>query len=109
MFFARRNPDRIAGADFPDRAAFGLHPSYSGNDKQRLSQRMRVPCRARAGLEADACGVDPRRRRRRIDWILPDRTGEPVARRAPGGPRTCGKNIHGVTSLVSDAYFLLAA
>jgi hypothetical protein len=70
MFFMRRNPHRIAGADFPDRATLGLHPSDAMNDKKRLSERMGVPRRTRARLECDACGIDPRRGWRSVDRIL---------------------------------------
>src|SRR6185295_17457606 len=86
VFFVGWHPHRIAGADFTDRTALGLYPSDAGNDKKRLSERVGMPCGTRARLECDATGIDPRWRWRRIDRILPDRTGEPIARRAPGGP-----------------------
>src|ERR1044072_6802409 len=54
VFLVRRNPDGIAGLDLADWAAFRLHAPDAGDDMQRLPARMRMPCGARAGLEAHA-------------------------------------------------------
>ena len=53
MLFAGREPHDIAGADFLNRAAFALHPAATGRNDQRLAERMRMPGRARTGLEGD--------------------------------------------------------
>src|SRR5262249_61439459 len=63
MLLARWNPDRVAGADFVDRSAPGLHAPRSGDDVQRLAERMGVPGGARARLEAHARPADARWRR----------------------------------------------
>jgi hypothetical protein len=54
MLLAGRNPDHVARPDFLDRPAPALHPAAAGRHDQGLAERMRVPCRARAGLEGDA-------------------------------------------------------
>src|ERR1700737_634118 len=54
-------PDYIPWTDLFDRPALALHPAAPEDDDQRLTQWMRVPCRARAGLEGD--GVAGRSRR----------------------------------------------
>ena len=51
MFLAWRKPDDIAGVDFFDRPAFALHSAGARQNNQGLPKRMRVPRRARAGLE----------------------------------------------------------
>ena len=64
VLFLGRDPHRVAGADFPDRTAPQLHPSDPGYDVQRLPERMRMPCRARARLEPHPGAADTRGRRR---------------------------------------------
>src|SRR5215213_3286241 len=54
VLLARRNPHGVARLDLANRTAFGLHAPNTGNDMQRLPQRMRVPRRARAGFETHA-------------------------------------------------------
>ena len=58
MFFARREPDDIAGMDCLDRAAFALHASAASSHDQRLPQRMRVPRGASAGFKGDYRAAD---------------------------------------------------
>ena len=53
-FSPGREPDHVAGPDLLDRAALALRPAAAGGDDQRLPERMRVPCGARARLEGDA-------------------------------------------------------
>jgi len=60
VLFAWRKPDYVAGPDLLDGAAPTLRTSTAEGDDQRLTERMRMPCGARAGLEGDACA--PRRR-----------------------------------------------
>src|SRR6186997_2032189 len=55
-----RNPDCVTRLDLADRSAFRLYASDAGDDMQRLSEWMGVPCRTRAGLEAHAAGADTR-------------------------------------------------
>ena len=54
VFFARRNPDHVAGPDLADRSALGLHPADAGDHVQRLAERMGMPVGPRARLERDA-------------------------------------------------------
>ena len=53
VLFARRKPDDIAGADFLNRAAVSLNPAKAGAKEKGLSQRMRVPRRARTRFKGD--------------------------------------------------------
>ena len=55
------------GADFLDWSTVALHASATGGDDQRLTERVRVPGGAGAGLEGDdratdACGSVPLKR-----------------------------------------------
>src|SRR5215831_11003140 len=61
VLFARREPDDVARPDLLDRPALALRETAAGRHDQCLSQRMRVPGRARAGLERDASAADARR------------------------------------------------
>jgi hypothetical protein len=61
VFLARRNPDDIPFADFLGRTASWLNPARASRDDQRLTQRVRVPCCARAGLERHAAAGGPGR------------------------------------------------
>src|ERR1043166_6572933 len=67
VLLARRNPHRVAGADFAHRPALGLNPPGAEHDVQGLPERMGVPSGARTWLEAHAVASDPRRRRRGSD------------------------------------------
>src|SRR5215831_16501870 len=79
VLLAGRNPHRVAGTDFADRTAPGLHAAKSRHDVEGLAKRMGVPRRAGARLEADAPGPNARRRRRLDDRVLPHCPGEPLA------------------------------
>jgi len=52
VLFARGEDDDIAGTDFLDGATFALGATAAGSHDESLTQRMRVPRRARAGLES---------------------------------------------------------
>src|ERR1700688_3077444 len=52
MFLVRRNPNRVAGADLPDRTAPGLHMADAGCDVQSLPEWMGMPGGASTRLEA---------------------------------------------------------
>src|SRR6516225_3605059 len=56
-----RNPDDIAALYFAHLAAPALHAARTGNDEQGLAERMRMPGRPCAGLEADQTGPHARR------------------------------------------------
>src|ERR1022692_5114439 len=43
VLLARRNPDRVAGADRTDRTAPSLYMADAGGDVQSLSERMVMP------------------------------------------------------------------
>ena len=53
VLLARREPDDVARPDLLDRPALALHAAAAGQHDQRLTERVRVPRRARAGLEGD--------------------------------------------------------
>src|SRR5205085_6799445 len=54
VLFAGREPDHVARSNLLDRAAPALRAAGTGGDDQRLTERMRMPRRPRAGLEDDA-------------------------------------------------------
>jgi hypothetical protein len=58
MFQPWRKPDDVTGPDLLDRAALALHPTEPSGDDQRLTERVRVPGRAGAGLERDLASTD---------------------------------------------------
>ena len=58
VLLVRREPDHVTRTDLLDRAAFALNPAAAGRDDQGLTERMRVPCRARARLECDEGAPD---------------------------------------------------
>src|ERR1700722_9276386 len=76
MFLARREDHDVAGANLLDRAAFALRPAAAHRDDEDLTERVRMPGRARSRLERDgvagpACGSS--------DWkqrINADHSGE---------------------------------
>ena len=53
MLLTGREPDNISGLNHFNRATFALHASATGSDDERLSQRMRMPCRAGTGFKRD--------------------------------------------------------
>src|SRR5579872_4598424 len=54
VLFAGRDPHHIARADFVDGTAPALNASAARRDDKGLAQRVRMPCRPRAGLESYA-------------------------------------------------------
>ena len=53
VLLARLERDHVARTDLLDRPAPTLHAAKAGGHDERLAKRMRVPGRARAGLEGD--------------------------------------------------------
>jgi hypothetical protein len=94
VLFAGRKPDNVTGADFLDRAALALHPAATGRHDKCLSERMRVPGRARAGLERDAGAADARRIGRLEQRVDADRAGEPFGRPLAGRLCAVSLDIH---------------
>src|SRR6266404_4811912 len=43
VFFARRNPDDVASANFAHRLSQGLNPADARDDVERLAERVRMP------------------------------------------------------------------
>src|SRR5579862_7507565 len=64
VLFAWREPNHITRADFLDRPAPTLRPAAPGRYDESLTERMRVPCRPRAGLERHTGALHKRRIRR---------------------------------------------
>src|SRR6266568_8893328 len=94
MFLARREPDDIARSDLLDRPALALRKAAAGSHDQCLSQRMRVPGRARAGLECDAGAADARRIGRLEQWVDANRASEPFRRPLSGRLCAVSLDIH---------------
>jgi len=61
MLFSRRAGDDIARVDLFFWLAPALRPAKTGDDYQCLAARVRMPCRTRAGLKADAGAAELRR------------------------------------------------
>ena len=61
VFFSRRKPHHITGANLLNGPTFALRPPATRRDDQRLPERMRVPRRARTGFKCDACALHKRR------------------------------------------------
>ena len=70
----------VARTDLLDRTAPPLHAAKACGDDQRLAKRMRVPGRARAGLEGDLIAGNARGIRGRKQRIDPHRAGELLGR-----------------------------
>ena len=85
-FSPGRKPDDITRPDFLDRPAFALGPAAAGGDDEGLTERVRVPCGARARLEGDARANNARRIGRLEQRVDADRAGE-IIRRAFAGWR----------------------
>jgi len=108
VFFTRRNPDRVAGTDFADRAAPSLHTTDTRRDKKCLSERMGMPGRTGAWFEANPGGSDSRRIGCLDDGILPDRSSETWRSHSARGPRSTSDNIHADFSPVGRSVLRLA-
>ena len=80
VLLARREPDDVARPYLLDRSALTLREAAAGRHDQCLAQRMRLPGRARAGLERDAGAADARRIGRLEHRVDADRAGEPLRR-----------------------------
>ena len=61
VLLAGREPDDVSGPDFLDWAAPSLCQAGAGRDDESLTERMRVPCSARARLERYAGTLNKRR------------------------------------------------
>ena len=80
VLVTRRTPDHVARPDLDDGLAFALRPAAAERDDQRLPERVRVPGRARTGLERHGRARHPRGLRRRIERVDAHGTGEIVGR-----------------------------
>src|SRR5436305_10331361 len=94
VFLARRTPHDVTRPDILNRAAFALHPAEAGGNDQRLAERMRVPCRARARLEGDLRTGDTRGLGRTEQRIDANGSGEPVGWAFAGGLRAATGDFH---------------
>jgi len=73
----------VARTDLLDGSVPTLHAAKARGDDQRLTERMRMPGRARAGLEGDVIAGDARGTDGRKQGIYTDRAGE-ILGRSPG-------------------------
>lgn len=80
----RRDPDHIAGFHRFDRSTVFLHPSFSGNDKQRLTKGMAMPGRMGAGRKRDGCATNTGRAITLVGGRHHDLTGEAFRRTRRG-------------------------
>ena len=80
MLLAGFERDHITRTDVFDRSAPTLHAAETCGHDERLAKRMRVPGRARAGLEGDLIAGNARGIRGRKQRIDPHRAGEILGR-----------------------------
>jgi hypothetical protein len=85
MLLARFKPDDITRPDLLDRSSLALREPAAGRHDQGLSERMRMPGRARAGLKRDAGAADARRIGRLEQRVDADCACEPLCRSFAGG------------------------
>src|SRR6185436_10048794 len=95
VFFAGSKPDHIPRMNLLDRAGPALRAPAAGGHNQRLTERVRVPRRARAGFESDARATHARGVSPIEQWIDANRAGEPVGRSLAGRLRSASFDVHG--------------
>src|SRR4051794_14600783 len=101
---ARLEPHDVPGPDLLERPALTLHEAVAKGDDQRLSEWMRVPCGARAGLERDGVAGRSRRSVGREERVDTDGAGEPIVRTLRRGPRAASLDLH--ISLLGPGFLL---
>jgi hypothetical protein len=94
VFFARRKPDYVSGADLFDGRAFALSPAAAGRDDQRLAERVGVPCGSGARFEGDACSLNQCGLGGLEERIDTNCAGEPIGRSFGGGLRAAAFDLH---------------
>ena len=87
MFLARREDHDVARTNFLDRPALALRPAAARRDDEDLTKRVRMPGRARAGLERDCIAGRTRGSSHRKQRVNADHPGELL--RWPFGRRRC--------------------
>src|SRR5215218_4037903 len=102
VLFVGREPDDVAGADLLDGASFALREAEPEQHDERLTERVRVPGRARAGLEGHRRARRARGSRCREEWVDADRAGEPVSGPLIRGLRARARDVHGSASVAMD-------
>src|SRR2546427_1832425 len=94
MLLSRRTRDHISGVDFFDGTSPALHEAAASGHNERLTQRMRMPGGAGAGLERDARTLHAPRSaclEQRFDAHL---AGEPFLRSLARRSRTASLDVH---------------
>ncbi len=81
MLLTSRNPHHVADTNFLDDVAPALHAANAGRHDQGLAARVRMPRRARAGLECDRTAADVRCDQRAEQHVDPGDTREICRRR----------------------------
>ncbi len=94
MLFTGRKPDYISGPNFLYGFAIELNPAAASRDNKSLTQRMRVPCSACAGLERNADTLNTCRGRCLKKWIDPYSASEPVRWPLTRGLPSNSSNFH---------------
>lgn len=78
VLLAGREPDHVAGPDFLDWTSPMLCPPAARGDDESLTERMRVPCSARARLEGYPATAHECRIGRLKERINPHGAREPL-------------------------------
>src|ERR1700683_40063 len=99
VFFARSEPDHVAGMNFFDRSAPMLSEAGACGDDQSLAERVSVPSSASAGLESDAGAASARGIGRFEERIDANGAGEPVGGAFGGRLRAGFFDFHFKSSL----------
>src|SRR6266550_8778624 len=94
MLFTRLEPHHISWTDLLDWPAIALHPAVTERHDENLTQWMRVPGSARAGLERDGVAGRARRWRYREQRINSHRASKPLARSLPRRLRAASLDLH---------------
>jgi hypothetical protein len=94
VLLAGLDPDRVAGMDFLDGLALELDAPHSGDDMQRLSHGMRVPCGAGAGCEGNQSSADAGGSGRGDDFVDPDCSGKVRLRALAAAAHLVGDDLH---------------
>src|SRR4051812_41802093 len=94
MLYPRRSPDDIARLNLLLFSTLLLYPTGAGGHNQELSERMRMPCSARTGLERDVSAGRARRLFRLEQRVDADRPGEVLSCALARGLRAVSRDSH---------------
>src|SRR5262245_13805993 len=95
MFLAGSENHNVTGANVLARAALALGAAAPGRDDEDLTERVRMPSRARAGFKSNRIAGRPRRSIRWKEWIDADHPRKIFRWPFGRGARTRSLDVHG--------------